>query len=54
MKIRPDVFMDDLCDVMDLFAVQELELVIYSSHSNSANTSPALTCWQIVGLSAPR
>lgn len=31
---------------MDLLTVQELELVIYSSLSHSANTSPALTCWQ--------
>lgn len=45
-----DVFVDDLCDVMDLHTVQELELVSYSSHSNSANTSPALTCWQIVNI----
>lgn len=40
--------MDDLCDVKDLYTVQQLELVIYSSHSNSASTLPALTCWQIV------
>lgn len=44
--------MDDLCDVKDLHTVQQLELVIYSSHSNSANTLPALTCWQIVNKRA--
>lgn len=44
--------MDDLCDVKDLHTVQQLGLVIYSSHSNSANTLPALTCWQIVNKRA--
>lgn len=40
--------MDDLCDVVVLYTVQELELLIYSSHSNSAGALPALTYWQIV------